>query len=161
MYLLWSDFAGDSISEESDSVRADDDQSRSLGGEDRSRAGSQGGGPGPAGTETAAAEGADAQLAFSNLLDGTRADASTAASSFKVSAGHVCMGFPMTYFWACACAGEARVHGAEFAEQRLAGEESQTVLHIRVHLGIRRFVGRLLCLFCCALTLVLWMGQVP
>ena len=77
-------------------MRADDDQSRFLGGEDRSRAGSQGGGPGPAAAETAAAEGADAQLVFSNLLDGGRADASTAVSSFKVSTGHVCMDFPMT-----------------------------------------------------------------
>jgi hypothetical protein len=87
MYLLWSDIAGDTISEETHSVRADDDPSRSLGGgggggEDRSRAGSQRGGAALA--EIAAAEGADAQLAFSNLLDGGRADASTAASSFKV-----------------------------------------------------------------------------
>ena len=62
---------------------------------------------------------------------------------------------------ACACAGEARVHGAELAKQILAGEKSQTVLYIRVHLGIRRFVGRILYPFCCALTLAMWMGQVP
>jgi hypothetical protein len=81
MYLLWSDFAGDSISEESESVRADDDQSRSLGGEDRSRAGSQGGGPGPAGAETAAAEGADARL----LQPAGRRPRGRTVISFKVN----------------------------------------------------------------------------
>ena len=101
MYLLWSDFAGVLISEESVSVCADDDQSHFLG-----CSGSQGGGPGPAGAETAAAEGADAQLVFSNLLGGGRVDESTAVSSFKVSTGHVCMEFPMTYF--CCYSGMCR-----------------------------------------------------
>jgi len=86
---------------ESVSVRADDDQSHFLG-----CSGSQGGRQGPAGVETAATEGADAQLVFFNLLEGGRADASTAISSFKVSTGHVCMDFPMTYF--CCCSGMCR-----------------------------------------------------
>ena len=67
--------------------------------------------------------------------------------------------------WMCVCVGEARVDGAEFAEQGLAGEESQTVLHIRVHLGIRRLVGHLLYL-CLLLSLSYPLthshsGQVP
>ena len=78
--LLRLDFAGDSISEESDSVVAEDDQS--------GRAGSGGGGAALAGAGAGAAssEGAaDAQLAFSNLMDEVRADSSMAANSFKVS----------------------------------------------------------------------------